>query len=143
MTLATNAVVLLAGSKRRRAPVAKLAEKLHASTGELRRAMRGLVRSGIVEMGGGQGAVACLPGHNSGLTLADVADATGDWLLTATCQEGRPSAYAGLDEALSLVRQSVHEGLARMRVEALARGAAADWRATLGQRRGGKQAARR
>ena len=120
MELATNTVVSLARREHYSAEKQELAGELGVSHEELEEILERLALRGIVCRDEPSAGMVRLSEGAAELTLADVAGASGEWLVAPRWQEAHRSPYAGLTEAIGLVRGAVLDGLANMRVLAIA-----------------------
>jgi DNA-binding IscR family transcriptional regulator len=116
MVVATNAVLFLAEREDRSGKLDELEAFLGTSREELWDALASLAREGIVRhQPDGDSDVALSEGLEE-LTFADIARATGRWMIAPAFGNGADPTIAGLDEALSLVRHDVLLALDQMRV---------------------------
>ena len=117
MFLATNSVAYLAQQPGFRTTTEELALALQVQSDEpmFGDVLRRLERCGIIEFDAGT-SVAVRLGADDEATLADIAEAVGDWLLTAECSEDTCADGFDLSPVLSQVRQDVFTGLKTMRI---------------------------
>jgi len=123
MVLATNALLFLSGRRQRAARVQEIATALTASCRELQALLATLVERGIVRGDCGPDGTVSLPPQADQLTLADVANATDEWLLSASCAEDEGPHAPGLSQAMSFVREQVMSGLRQIRLSSYAHAA--------------------
>ena len=119
MVLATNVVLFLAGRRGHVARVRELSSALGMSRGQATDVLRRLARQRVVEWHG-NAETAYLAVRRDVLTLADIARATGEWLLVAECDEDADGACPGLRMAMAIVRERCLDRLEQMPVPALA-----------------------
>jgi DNA-binding IscR family transcriptional regulator len=118
MVLATNVVLFLAGRKGHVATVRELSRALGMSRIQATDVLTGLARQRVVEWHG-NAETAYLAVRRDALTLADIARATGEWLLVAECDDDADGACPGLRMAMAIVRERCLGRLEQMPVLAL------------------------
>lgn len=116
MKLALEVVLRLVGERQHSAPVAELATAMGVPVEALKGVLARLVHRGIVHNGAANKDIVSLLAPVDDLTLADVADATDEWLTVARCDDDPEDGSPGLSEALSLVRERATEGLREVRL---------------------------
>ncbi len=120
MTLAIKSVLALSAEEGQPAKMNELAQALGASEEKLREVLDRLCRAGIVRNHAPDAQTVSLSAPLETLTLADIAEATGQWVVSASCKDDRDASSPGLSRALCLVREGVLDGLAKMRVASYA-----------------------
>ena len=119
MVLATNVVLLLAGTRGHTVRVGDLSRTLGMSPGQTSDVLSRLADSAMVELAPASSVVR-LSARPETLTLADIARAIGEWLLVASCEDDAEAGLPGLSQALALVEQRSLQELEQLRVPALA-----------------------
>ena len=120
MMLAIKSVLALSEKEGEPARTNELAQTLGASEKKLREVLGRLSRAGVVRDHPPDAQAVSLSAPLETLTLADIAEATGQWLVSASCEDDRDASSPGLSRALCLVRERVLDGLAKMRVASYA-----------------------
>jgi DNA-binding IscR family transcriptional regulator len=116
MKLAVSLVLRLAGDRQQSAPVAEVAAGLGVSVEELQPVLAGLAQRRVLDEGNIANGIASLVASVDTLTLADLAEAAGEWLTVAGFEHGAENTIPGLSDALSVVRERATEGLRGIRV---------------------------
>ena len=119
MVLATNVVLLLAGTQGHAVRVRDLSRTLGMSPGQTSDVLTRLADSGIVELAPASPTLRLSAGSET-LTLGDIARAVGEWLLVASWEDDAETGLPGLSQALALIEQRSLQGLDQLRVPVLA-----------------------
>ena len=120
MVQGTNVVLFLCRQEGRKAGLEEIAAVLGTTRDSVWRQVSRLVRHGIVACEHDADGRFCLTAKADGLTLADIARATDDWLGVPAWEEDNGPDTPGLPQALSIVRERVLADLGEMSVLACA-----------------------